>query len=110
MKKLFRYADIIILVCATLALLTQLWIFLGGTDEGGLYPAAHPGWIIGWIFSAVVLIFTWIITRQVGGNAQYSANFPASIPAALGLLAGAIAMGIMGYQRLAEGELWLDSL
>lgn len=110
MKKLFRFADIILLICATLAMLMQIWIFLDGPDDFGLYDSSHPGWIISWILSAVVLVFTWIVTRRVGNHSGYAANFPASLPAALGSLVGAVALAMLGIQRLADGDLWLDTL
>lgn len=110
MKKLLRFADIIILICATIGMVLQLWIFLGGPDEKGLYSTTHPGWIISWVLSGAVLVFVWLVTRQVGNNHSYKANFPASIPGAIGCLAAAVAIGFTGWQRLADSMLWLDTL
>ena len=71
-------------------MLLQLWLFWGGTDEKGLYPALHPGWIASCVLSIMVLAFVWLVTRQPGNNQSYKANFQASLPGALGCLAAAI--------------------
>lgn len=110
MKKILRFADMVVLVCATFGMLLQLWIFWGGTDNKGLYPAMHPGWVLSWILSISVLAFIWVVTRQVGANQSYKANFPASIPGALGCLAAAIAVFYHGWLQLAYGVVWLDAL
>ena len=110
MKKLLRFGDIIVLICAVLGILLQLWIVLGGTDDRGLYPTGHPGWILSWILSAGVLVFLWLLTRRVGHNRSYAANFPASIPAALGCAVAAIAIGYTGWQQLTSNVLLLDRL
>ena len=110
MKKLLRFADMIILVCATAGMLLQLWIFLAGTDAQGLYPAGHPGWIAGLILSVCVLAFTWLVTRQVGNHQGYKVNFPPSIPAALGCLGAVFSFGSIGLQHLSNNLLWLDTL
>ena len=110
MKKLLCYADIIVLICAVLGMLLQLWIVLGGTDDQGLYPAGHPGWILSWILSTGVMVFLWLLTRRVGHNRSYRANFPASIPAALGCAAAAVAVGLTGWQQLNLNVLFLDRL
>ena len=49
MKKLLQNADLFVLSAGSVAMLLQLWIRWGGTDQRGLYPAAHPGWIFSWI-------------------------------------------------------------
>lgn len=110
MKKILRFADMVVLVCATLGMMLQLWIFMGGTDSQGLYPAMHPGWVLSWVLSVLVLAFIWVITRQVGVNQSYKANFPTSIPSVLGCLAGAIAVFYSGWQQLFASSVWLDTL
>ncbi|MBE6978283.1 MAG: hypothetical protein E7438_06565 [Ruminococcaceae bacterium] len=110
MKKFLRYADIITLLAASLGLLLQAWIFRGGTDENGLYPAGHPAWILTWILSAAVLIFIWLLTRQVGNNRSYKDNFPPSLLACLGHICAAFAIGQTAIQQMTNGALWLDTL
>ena len=110
MKKLLRFADIIILAAATLGMLMQLWILWGGTDDKGLYPAMHPGWIISWVLTFAALAFIWLVTRQVGNNQSYKANFPPSLSGALGFLAASIAVFWAGWQQLVDGILWLDTI
>ena len=108
MRKLLRYADAIVLFCATIGMMLQFWIFLGGTDGNGLYPARHPGWTLSWILSFAVLVFIWLLSRQVGNNRHYSTNFPPSIIGALGYLAGGLSLGYMGLQFLNNSPVWLD--
>ena len=110
MKKLLRYADIMILIAAGLGLLLQAWIFRGGTDEKGLYPAMHPGWILTWVLSGAVLVFIWLLTRQVGNNRSYQDNFPPSLLACLGHLCAAFSIGYTASQQLADSALWLDTI
>lgn len=110
MKKILRFADMVVLVCATFGMLLQLWIVWGGTDDKGLYPAMHPGWVLSWVLSLITLALIWIVTRQVGANQSYEANFPPSAVGALGCLAGAIAVFYSGWQQLTYGLLWLDTL
>ncbi len=110
MKKILRFADMVVLVCATLGMLLQLWIFMGGTDDHGLYPAMHPGWVMSWVLCLSTLAFIWIVTRQVGINQSYKANFPSSVPGALGCLAGAAAVFYSGWQQFSASSVWLDTL
>ena len=110
MKKLLRFADMIILVCATIGMMLQLWIHLTGPNEQDLYPAHHPGWTTSVILTLCVLVFTWVVTRQVGNHQGYKANFPPSIPAALGCLGAVVAFGYTGMQQLQNSILWLDTL
>lgn len=110
MKKILRFADMVVLVCATFGMLLQLWIFSGGTDDKGLYPAMHPSWVLSWLLSLTTLGFIWIVTRQVGVNQSYKANFPPSLVGALGCLAAAAAVFYNGWQQLAYSILWLDTL
>ena len=110
MKKLFRFADLIVLVGATIGMLLQLWIFSIGTDAAGLYPKYHPATIMSWVLSGAMLIFIFLVTRQVGRNRDYRDNFPASIPAALGCLGAALVLGYTCYQNLMVSDLLLDSL
>lgn len=110
MKKILRYADAILLLCGTLGMLLQLWILSTGTDEKGLYPAFHPGWILSWVLTAAVFAFVFLLTRQVGNNRSYHDNFPASIVGAIGCAIAAVAIANTGVSQLRESAMWLDSL
>ena len=72
MKKLLRYADAIVLLCGTLGMLLQFWILTAGTDEKGLFPSFHPGWICSWILAAAVLVLVWLMRLPAPSYSQLS--------------------------------------
>lgn len=110
MKKLLRYADIIVLLCGTLGMLLQFWILFTGTDEKGLYPAHHPGWILSWLLAAAVLVCVWLMTRRVGNNRNYPDNFPPSVVGAVGYVAAALAVVAAAISHLRAATLLLDTI
>ena len=110
MKKILRYADAIVLLCGTLGFLLQFWILTDGTDEKGLYPAFHPGWVCSWILSLAVLVLIWLMTRQPGDHCGFKANFPPSVVGAAGCVAAAAGIATAGISHLQNGTMWLDSL
>lgn len=109
MRKYLRYAHVIVMATGILGMLLMSWLFAGGTDERGLYPARHPGWVLTGILTVLVIAATWLLTRQAGTNRNYQANFPASLPSALGYALAAIALLVQGftYLRTASGILYL---
>lgn len=102
MRKLLRYANGIVLGAGALGMLLMLWLYSAGTDERGLYPANHPGWVLLWILTGLVVAFMWLLSRQAGLGRNYRQNFPASFPAALGCLAGGVGLLSGGIHVMAE--------
>lgn len=92
MRKFLRYANLMVLGAGAAGMLLMLWLYSAGTDERGLYPANHPGWILLWILTGLVVVTMWLLSRQAGLGRSYRQNFPASMSAALGCLAGAVGM------------------
>ena len=92
MKQLLRFANLIALAAGGIGMLLMLWLYAGGTDDRGLFPAKHPGWILLLIFTAVMVAVFFLLTRQVGSSNNYRSNFPASWLGALGCLAGGVGL------------------
>lgn len=110
MKKALRFADFIVLICGMIGMLLQLWLFQSGPDENGLYPTAHPGWILSWILTAAMAVLIWLLTRQSDQHRSYQDNFP---PSLLGAVTGAgagILLIITGVTLLQNGTMLLDFL
>jgi hypothetical protein len=105
MRKLLRYANLMVLGAGAVGMLLMLWLYSAGTDDRGLYPANHPGWVLLWILTGLVLVFMWLLSRQAGLSRNYRQNFPASLPAALGYLAGAVGLLSGGIHVLADDGL-----
>ena len=110
MKKYLRFADLIVLICGTVGMLLQLWLFQSGPDEKGLYPSAHIGWILSWILSAVVLIFVFLLTRHADRDRSYQENFPPSLLGAITGAAAAVLLTITGISLLKSSTMLLDTL
>jgi hypothetical protein len=110
MKKLLRFADVIALLCGILGMALQFWILISGTDEKGLFPAFHPGWVLSWVLAIAVMVFLFLLTRQVGNHRGYKTNFPASVVGAVGCVVAALAVAFTGISHLRTGTMWLDSL
>ena len=110
MKKLFRFADFIVLICGMIGMLLQLWLFQSGPDEKGLYPAAHMGWILSLILSAAVVIFVFLLTRQADEGRSYRENFPPSLLGAITGAAAGVLLTITGIRLLQSSAMLLDTL
>ena len=110
MKKLFRFADFIVLICGMIGMLLQLWLFQSGPDEKGLYPAAHMGWILSLILSAAVVVFVFLLTRQADEGRSYQDNFPPSLLGAITGAAAGVLLAITGTRLLQSGAMLLDNL
>lgn len=104
MKKYLPHANLLTLGAGVLGMLLMLLLRAGGTDEKGLYPTAHPAWVLLWILTPVVLVLIWLLTRTAGSSRSYRGNFPASIPAAAGCLIAAAGLLICGIQTLDGGK------
>lgn len=104
MRKYLRYANLFVLAAGSLGILLMSWLFSGGTDERGLYPANHPAWILLGILTVAVLAAIWLVVRQAGTGRGYRQNFPASIPAALGYVAAGIGLISGGIHALEAGK------
>jgi hypothetical protein len=98
------------LLCGTLGRLLQFWLLSAGTEEKGLYPVRHPGWIFSWVLAVAVFVFVWLLTRQVGNNRNYTDNFPASTVGACGCIAAALATATTAISHLLAGTMWLDAI
>jgi hypothetical protein len=105
MRKYLQYANLMVLGAGAAGMLLMLWLFSAGTDERGLYPANHPGWVLLWILTGLVVAFMWLLSRQAGLSRNYRQNFPASLPAALGCLAGAVGMLTGAFDALEDKDL-----
>ena len=110
MKKLLQNADLLVLASGSVAMLLQLWIRWDGTDQRGLYPAAHPGWILSWILTAAMAAVIWLMVRHAGTHRGYRSNFPASLPAAIGCVIAAIPMVLTGFRLVQNSAMLLDTL
>ncbi len=102
MMKYLRYARHLVLPCGIVGMGLRLWMLLDGTDEKGLYPALHIGWILLWLLTAAVLVCLWLITRKPGQGSHYSANFPPSLLSCIGYWIAAAGM------VLFEVKTWLS--
>ncbi len=100
MKKYLRYAHLITLAAGIVGMLLVFWLYAGGTNERGLYPTNHTGWILAGILTTAFVVFAWFLTNRAGNNRSYRQNFPASIPATLGSLAAAAGLLMGGYEAL----------
>lgn len=105
MKKYLRYADVLVLFAGAIGLLLQLILLLGGTDDKNLYPSSHPAWILLCIFSVGVMIFLWLLTRQVGVDNDYSKNFPASAISAVSTGLAAIGVAVTAINLFSSKPL-----
>ncbi len=100
MKKILRYANLITLASGSLAMLLLFWLYAGGTNEWGLYPAHHAGWVLAGIVTTAFVVLAWFLAKYAGNNRSYRQNFPASIPAALGYAAAAVGLLLGGSEAL----------
>lgn len=101
MKKYVPYANLMTLGTGALGMLLQFLLRAGGTDEKGLYPAAHPAWVLLCILTPIVLVGLWLLVCGAGNSRNYRSNFPASIPAAAGYLAAGIGLLVAGIGALS---------
>ena len=102
MKKCIPYSNYIVAAAGIAAALLRKWLLTGGTDDKGLYPAAHPGWIGYLLLSIVTLAFIWAVTRQEKNNPNWNANFTGGILPAASYVLCAIGMGLYSYTLLSE--------
>jgi hypothetical protein len=110
MKKLLHNADLFVLAGGSVAMLLQLWIRWGGTDDRNLYPAAHPGWILSWILTVVMAAAIFLMVRHAGDQRSYRSNFSASLPAAIGCVIAAVALLLTGIRLVRSSVMLLDTL
>ena len=105
MKKLLRYANLIALVAGIVGMLLVFWLYAGGTNEQGLYPGHHAGWIMAGIVTTAFVIFAWFLANRAGNSRSYRQNFPFSTAAIIGNAVAAISLLLSGYQALSMGKL-----
>ncbi|MBR4972624.1 MAG: hypothetical protein IKY59_06615 [Oscillospiraceae bacterium] len=105
MKKYIPYANLLALGAGAFGMLLQFLLYWGGTDEKGLYPAAHPAWVLLCVLFPAVVIFLWLLTRKVGISRNYRGNFPASLSAAAGYLVAAAGLLFAGIRNLDNDKL-----
>lgn len=101
MKKYVPYANLLTLGAGVLGMLLQFLLLAGGTDEKGLYPAAHPAWVLLCILTPIVLSGLWLLVCSAGNGRTYRGNFPPSLPAAAGYLVGGIGLLVAGIGGLS---------
>lgn len=96
MKKILSYADICVAIAGIGGAALRQWMLSGGTDDHGLYPASHPGWIGLLILGAVVLGFSVYISRQ-------DSPIPARHPLfhTVGAFIAAVGLGFFGVTHLS---------
>lgn len=104
MKKYLPYANYLAAGAGVAAALLYKWALSAGTDDKGLYPAAHPGWIGYLVVMVAAIVLFFLMTRSCGKNGSWNANFPGGILPVLGQLAAACALVLYGIPRLAPGE------
>lgn len=104
MKKYLPYAHLLTLGAGALGMLLLFIMRAGGTDEKGLYPAAHPAWILLCILTPIVLLGLLLLTYDAGSSRSYRGNFPPSIFAAAGYLVAAAGLLITGIGTLSGGK------
>lgn len=105
MRKYLRYANLLALGAGAVGMLLAFWLFSAGTDEKGLYPANHIGWILLGIWTLAAAVVFWLLSRQAGINRAFAQNFPASLPGALGYAAAAIGMLSGSIGMLKSGSI-----
>ena len=103
MRKYLRYANLMALGAGAAGMLLMLWLFFTGTDERGLYPAKHPGWILLWVLTGAVVAVMWLLSRQAGKNRNYRENFPESLAAAIGSAVGGAGL-LTGALHVMQGD------
>ena len=100
MKKYLPYARLVTLGAGALGMLLLFLMRLGGTDEKGLYPAAHPAWVMLCILSVAVMVALLLFARAAGNGRSFRGNFPPSILAAAGYLAACAGLLITGMDYM----------
>ncbi len=100
MKKLYPYADYLVAAAGVAGAALRHWLLSAGTDGRGLYPAAHPGWVLYLVLTGAVLVLIWFLTRQPGKNPHWQPNFPQGILPGLGLAAAGCGIALYSISRL----------
>lgn len=104
MKKYLPYANLLTLGAGALGMMLLFLLYWGGTDDKGLYPAAHPAWVLLCILSPIVVVLIWMLTRKAGISRSYRGNFPASMAAAAGYVVAAASLLYTGIRTLSGGK------
>ena len=104
MKKYLPHANYLAAGAGILAAVLRQWTLVVGTDDKGLYPAAHPGWI-GYlaVMAAAISVF-FLLARNCGKNGTWQANFPAGIFPVLGHAIAACALGIYSLSLMGTDQ------
>lgn len=95
MKFLRRYPQLPVLLCGGVAALLRLWMLSGGTDDRGLYPANHPGWVMACLLGVLAVVGFFLLSRQA------QSHVPIYPLRALGNLAAAVGIALTALGDLA---------
>jgi hypothetical protein len=95
-----KYLPYAALVLGGLAFLCGVWLYTTGVDQRALLIPGHPGAIGLWVLSAVMVVLSILLTRELSGKMRYERAFPASIPAAVGTALCAAGIAITAFGEL----------
>ena len=64
MKKHLNLAPFLAAAAGVAGALLRSWLLKAGTDDRGLYPSGHPGWIGYVILSVAMIVGLYLLTRE----------------------------------------------
>ncbi len=102
MKKLYPYINYITASAGMLGGALYFSVLSAGTDEKGLYPAAHFGWIGYLVLTAVTIVFLRFLTREPGSEPTWQPNFPKGILPALGQALAGVGIALYSISQLGN--------
>ena len=82
MKKHLNLAPFLAAAAGVAGALLRSWLLKAGTDDRGLYPSGHPGWIGYVILSVAMIVGLYLLTREAEAAPTWHRNFPNTFPAA----------------------------
>ncbi len=105
MKKLYPYATYLAAAAGVLGALLRFWLLSAGTDENGLYPSGHPGWILYLVLTVGVLVFLRFLTKAPGSESAWQPNFPAGVLPALSHVLAGCGIAFYSISQIGTGGL-----
>jgi hypothetical protein len=80
MKKYLKLSPFCAAAAGVLGALLRSWLLHAGTDERGLYPSGHPGWIGYAVLSVAMVAAFWLLTREAEQEPAWLRNFSNDFP------------------------------